>query len=782
MFSSKREIRREYLKTSLLMAAPVLVILLVLFLVFQPRWQARLNKKKLKNLNVILITIDTLRWDYVSLYEGRKAHTPTLDRLAEEGVWFKNCIAQTPLTLPSHTTILSGTYPLNHLVTDNSGLQVPDRLNLISEILRNRGFVTAAFIGSYVLNRNTGMSRGFGHYADEFDVPEIFSPENLEKRAEMVLSEARSWLEANKNKEFFVWIHLYDPHSPYTPPTPYKEKFPDNPYRGEVEYVDDQVDQFVFFLKGAGLYDKCLLMITSDHGEGLGDHGEQEHGFFLYESTVRVPLIIRAPFQFPVKRVDLIVEHVDLVPTILESLAIPIPGSCQGTSFLNLVFDLKRDKPNMAYSETYYPRRHFGWSDLKTYYSENWKYIQAPTEELYDLSQDRSETRNLASLRSQEKKMLKDRIQKFIKIKSANALSTAQVKPLDKKDIERLASLGYSASVVRTEGRSNLPDPKDKISLVNDLESAKKHFDQQEYDVAIPLIQRIIQNDPGVIYAYHLLGNCYFQKKMYSRALENYRYVLSCQPDFIIVMYDVVECLSRMERYDAAIEEGEKFLKAYPSDYTLLKKLASLYYAQKRFDQALDLLKTVLQMDETEAEVLRLIVEISISRREFESARICVERALQINPRINHAYFLLGQIESASGNPRKAIDLFKEELARDPQNSQAAFYLGEGLRLAGNFPAAILYYRKTIELDPEFNLPYFIIAKHLAMGNIQIPEAIRLCKQGISIEPKNQYTLLGYSLLLQIYSQLGDSEKVAFYTLQAGKLQALLNHGKADPR
>jgi tetratricopeptide (TPR) repeat protein len=478
----------------------------------------------------------------------------------------------------------------------------------------------------------------------------------------------------------------------------------------------------------------------------------------------------------------LIVEHVDLVPTILESLAIPIPGSCQGTSFLNLIFDQKRDKPNIAYSETYYPRRHFGWSDLKTYYSENWKYIQAPTEELYDLSQDRSETRNLASLRSQEKEMLKGRVQEFIKIKSANALSTAQVKPVDNKDMERLASLGYLALAVRTEGRSNLPDPKDKISLVNDFESAKKYFDQQEYDLAIPLIQRIIQKDPGIIYAYHLLGNCYFQKKMYSRALENYRYVLSCQPDFVIVMYDVVECLSRMERYDAAIEEAEEFLKAYPSDYTLLKKLASLYYAQKRYDQALDLLKTVLQLDETDSEVLPMIVEISIGRREFESARICVERALQINPRINNAHFLLGQIESASGNPQKAIDLFKEELARNPQNSQAAFYLGEGLRLAGDFPAAILYYRKTIELDPEFNLPYFIIAKYLTMDNVQIPEAIRLCEQGISIEPKNQYTLLGYSLLLQIYSQLGDSEKVAFYTYQARKLQAPLDHRKADLR
>jgi tetratricopeptide (TPR) repeat protein len=271
-----------------------------------------------------------------------------------------------------------------------------------------------------------------------------------------------------------------------------------------------------------------------------------------------------------------------------------------------------------------------------------------------------------------------------------------------------------------------------------------------------------------------MLGNCYFQKEMYAKALENYRYVLLRQPDFIIVAYDVIECFSRMGKIDAAIKEAKKFLMIYPGDYTLLRKLASLYYSRRKYDQAIDILKKLYQMNKTDPEVLGLIVSVSIIREDFENARVYVERALDINPRLPQAHFLLGKIESAQGNSLKAIALYKEELTINPRNSQAVFYLAEELRLSGNYPTALSYYRKTVELDPGFNVPYFIIAKYLLMKNVQISEAIRLCKKGTEIEPKNQYTILGYSLLIQIYSKLGDSEKVDFYAAKAKKLQALL--------
>jgi arylsulfatase A-like enzyme/thioredoxin-like negative regulator of GroEL len=777
MSLSNKENKKQFLrfKKYLLIVTPILAAFIVLYLIFQSKFEVHLDKEKLKDLNIVLITIDTLRWDYVSAYSSCKAQTPNLDSLAEEGTQFKTCIAQIPLTLPSHATILSGAYPLCHHVSDNSGFQVPGQLQLVSEILKNYGFLTSAVIGSYVLNRKTGMNQGFDHYADEFDVGgHIFSPESLQKRADEVLVEAREWLLNNKNHKFFTWIHLFDPHTPYTPPSPYKEKFPDNPYRGEVEYTDSQLGRFIAFLKEEGLYDNCLIVVTSDHGEGLGDHGEQEHGFFLYESTVRVPLIISAPFNFPVKIVEQTVEHVDLMPTILDMLDVPIPEFCQGRSFLDLMFRQKRDKANIAYSETYYPRRHFGWSELKALYWNNWKYIKAPKEELYNLSQDTSETNNVILLKSREKEKLNREMQRFIQEKSITSLTAARRKGLNKEEIKRLTALGYLTSVVNTTGKLDLPDPKDKIQVVINLEKAKKHFDRENYDLAIPLVKAVIGSNPGVILAFHLLGNCYFQKEMFAEALENYRYVLTQRPDFIIVAYDVIECFSRMGKIDVAIEEAKKFLMTYPGDYTLLGKLASLYYSRREYDQAIDILKKLHQMNETDPEVLRLIVNVSIIREDFENARVFVERGLEINARLPQAHFLLGQIESAQGNSLKAIALYKDELAINPRNSQAAFYLAEELRLSGSYPVAISYYRKTIELDPSFNVPYFVIAKYLLMKNVQISEAIRLCKKGTEIEPKNQYTILGYSLLMQIYSKLGDQEKADFYAAEAKRLQALL--------
>jgi len=781
MHLSNRENKKHFLqfKRYLFIATPILAVIIVFYLIFHPKFEIRLGKEKLKKLNIMLITIDTLRWDYVSAYSSRKAQTPVLDRLAEEGTQFKTCIAQIPLTLPSHATILSGAYPLCHHVSDNSGFQVPGQLQLVSEILKNHGFLTSAFIGCYVLHRKTGMNQGFDHYADDFDVGRpIFSSESLQKRADEVLNEAREWLLKNKNHKFFTWIHLFDPHTPYTPPSPYQEKFPDNPYRGEVEYTDNQLGHFIAFLEEEGLYDNCLIIITSDHGEGLGDHGEQEHGFFLYESTVRVPLIVRAPFDFPLKFVEQAVEHVDLVPTVLDMLDVPIPEFCQGRSFLNSMFRPKKDEPSIAYSETYYPRRHFGWSELKALHWKNWKYIKAPQVELYDLSQDPGEENNLIHLKNRLKNKLEKETQRFIQENSMPTLTAAGRKSLDREEVERLTALGYLASEVNTAKKSDLPDPKNKIKVVNDLEKAKNHFDRENYDLAIPLVKAIIDSDPGVILAYHLLGNCYFQKEMYAEALENYRYVIAQQADFIIVAYDVLECLSRMGRNDDAIEEAKKFLMTYPGDYTLLMKLASLCYSGAEYDQAIDILKKIHSMNKTDPEVLRLIADICIIREEFENARLYVKRALEINPRLPQAHFLLGQIESAEGNSLKGIALYKEELAINPQNSQAAFYLAEELRLSGDYPAAIIYYRKTIELNPEFNVPYLVIAKYLLMKNIQISEAIRLCEKGIAIEPKNQYTILGYSLLMQVYSKLGDREKVDFYASEAKKLQALFGQVK----
>ncbi|MCK4944198.1 MAG: sulfatase-like hydrolase/transferase, partial [Candidatus Aminicenantes bacterium] len=289
-----------------------------------------------------------------------------------------------------------------------------------------------------------------------------------------MLENAKKWLLINKKKKFFTWIHLYDPHTPYDPPSPFKERYRRRPYRGEVEYMDQQLGIFFEFLKKEGFYDKSLIILLSDHGESLGQHGENTHGFFIYEPTARVPLIIRAPFKFSNKKIKNIVELIDVAPTILEALEVPVQSSCQGQSLIGLMFGDKERKKNTAYTETYYPRLHYGWSELKAlYYNKNWKYILAPKPELYDLKKDNGEEKNLALIKSPESRKAKEKLRKFIAEKSLGARKPGEVAKLDKDDMQKLASLGYLTAFVNTSGKKNLPDPKGKVQVFNSLAKAR---------------------------------------------------------------------------------------------------------------------------------------------------------------------------------------------------------------------------------------------------------------------------------------------------------------------
>jgi arylsulfatase A-like enzyme/Tfp pilus assembly protein PilF len=752
-------------------AGIAIIIGIAIYVLFFSNFSGSISGKQIKH--VILISIDTLRADYVSAYQQGNAQTPHLDKLAEEGMLFNRCIAQTPLTLPSHASMLSGTYPLHHLVRDNGGLQVPQQLDLVSEVLNKEGFKTSAFIAAYVLHSKWGMNQGFDTYSDDFDLTKYkLTGTELEKRADVVLADAQTWIAQHKSESFFSFIHLFDPHADYAPPAPYDKKYPDNPYAGEVEYVDEQLGKFFQFLKTQGIYDDTLIIVTSDHGEGLWDHGERSHGFFVYESTVHVPLIIRAPYSFPAKRQKRVVELVDIAPTILDFLGFNIPNSYQGESLLPLILDpdTKEFKKNVAYAESFYTRLHLGWSHLQAIYKDDWKYIRAPKEELYNIKEDGAEKNNIASSQVKKKEGMKRRLIKFINDFSKNPVSRVKELKPDKEELKRLESLGYLTSKVEIDPakEGELPDPKDKVAFFEVHDNAMKLMRESRFDEVIQIMSHYLDKEPGNVDVLILLGVAYSKSGAPEKAIPLMLEVLKAKPDYNDAMVNLVLGYNAIGQPDTAIKECRKFLKMFPEDYVLHSLLGNSYFLKGEYDESLVHLSRSLEIEPQNSKAILRIAEVYLAKRNYDKARDFITRALDIFPDMHNAYFLLGKMEEERGNNEQAIKHYKKEIENFQSNHIAAFHLAEVLKKTGRYPEAIPYYRHALKGDANFRLPYFMIANYFMETGQNLQEAIELCKKGISILPQDESTLFGYFILTNIYAKLKDDANFKFYT-EAGE-------------
>ena len=764
------------LKTYGIIAVVTAAVLIVIYLIFGSTISRARHQAQLKKLNVLLITLDTLRADYLSCYKQGNANTPNIDRIARDGVVFERCISQTPLTLPAHISILTGTYPLYHQVRDNGGFQVPPQLEFISETLQTNGFVTSAFIGAYVLHSRWGVNQGFTTFSDDFDLEQYDDPESeIEKKAEDVLENAKTWLKGNGHeKKFFAWIHLYDPHIPYAPPPPFNAKYPDNPYRGEVEYVDEQLGKFFAFLEEEGFAKNTLIIITGDHGEGLWQHNESTHGIFIYETTVWVPLIIKAPFAFPVKKVDQIVEHVDIVPTILQAAGLPVPPSCQGESLLDLMQGEKGHKKKLAYTESYYARFYRGWSQLQGLYRDEYKYILAPNDELYDVNQDPEEKNNLSIRKSFMKKKLRDNLQQFVAAKSKNAIHPQRLDKRSQADVKILETLGYLTTLADTSGKTNLPDPKDMAHLSNEYAEAKRLMNSGQWDEAIIRFKKIAVEDPHTVDVYLHLASLYAMKKMYKEAVEYYHETLKLKPDYNNAMISLVQCLQSMGQFDEAISEAQRFLDMFPQDYALLIELASAFFSKGENQKALEALKKSIEIESVNSQAYLCMGEIYLQQRDLNEAESSINKAISIYPKLQSANYDLGRIKEARGDTASAAEYYKKELEIHPNHLFAAFALAEMLKKAGDYEQAVTYYRKAIDIEPGFKTPYFLLAAYYLEKGEHLQEAVELCKTGIQIEPFDEATVNGYYLLANVYGKLGDTANARFYQTQGEKLMQAL--------
>lgn len=434
------------------------------------------------NPNLLIVTLDTTRADALGAYGNPKAATPSLDRLAREGVLFEAASSVAPLTLPAHASLFTGRLPPRHGARENSA-RLADSETTLAEVLREDGFHTAAFVGAVVLSERSGVSQGFDTYVDLTAVPDReFRARGRRAPGEAVANAAVAWMGERAGRHaprFFAWVHLYDAHAPYQPPEPFRSRFPDNLYAGAVAYADAQVGRLLAELERQQLLDRTIVVVMGDHGEGLGEHGELTHGLFLYESVLQVPLIVRAPCTSSGSRVGTVVRTTDVMPTVLELLDVSTTRhGLDGTSLVSLLRGTALREDLEALADNVYPRSRFGWSELRSLRAGRFKLIATVRPELYDLSLDPGEQRNLFHERPRLARALFTRLREIDgDLTSADPGGRPSSDPTHDEVAAGLAALGYVGqspqAMVEPRGTrfggAALPDPKDKVERFNQL-------------------------------------------------------------------------------------------------------------------------------------------------------------------------------------------------------------------------------------------------------------------------------------------------------------------------
>lgn len=497
--------------------------------------------------NIVLITLDTTRADRMGFLGSKRGLTPNLDILARDCAVFTRAYSQAPLTPASHSTILTGTFPQFHQVF-MFPIPLADNLPYLPAILKEHGYATSAFVGSIALDYKVGVpgfERGFdnydaGYHWEGFTQAKRY--ETVERRAGEVVDHALAWLKDHPNGPFFIWVHVYDPHHPYDPPQPYKTRYAKAPYDGEIAYVDSAMGKLFKQLKASGLYDNTLVALTADHGESLGAHGEDEHGVFLYDETIHVPLLIKLPHETTAgKRIEARVELADIMPTILGAIGIPVPQKVQGQSLLGFVAPettagaqaAKHWQDRGAYSQADYGHLSFGWSAEQSLRTGKYVFIQAPRRELYQDGTDPLEQRNLAPSSAAVADTLSAKIKDFLEV-TTNKEETPKAK-IDESRIQKLAVLGYMAA--RPDSPRAVPgkegaDPKDKIEIANIILRVNDVIQIQHCGPAVPLITKSLKKYPDIALLHFFLGGCYRENQDYDRAIPEIRKAVQLDPGF----------------------------------------------------------------------------------------------------------------------------------------------------------------------------------------------------------------------------------------------------------
>ena len=617
---------------------------------------------------VILISIDTCRADHLGCYGFSGQTTPNIDAIANEGIVFENVVSPVPLTLPAHCSMLTGTVPPHHGVHDNFAYWLGHFNITLAEVLKETGFSTAAFVSAFVMDSEFGLDQGFGVYQDDLGHDERGAKLN-ERRAGETTAIAMEWLERHRNENFFVFLHYYDPHSKYEPPEPFATTFADDLYSGEIAYTDYWVGQVTAKLKELGLFDSCLLVITSDHGEMLGEHGEKEHGYFIYQGAIKVPLIFKLPGQKRGRRVKETVGLVDIMPTICSLAGVQTRGAVHGEDLS--VYFANRDAPKKdrdIYIESLYATR-YGAGALLGVVSDRWKYIQTSRAELYDLTNNEGESRNLTDEQPALAQNLRERLKRILDQTTGRQERDNKL-VLDEVTRRRLESLGYVGGVVEEnfEFDTGKEDPKDLIDFHSANAKAIALIVEGRYAEARDLCQRMAQERPDVYVIYSNLARIAYEESKKQEAIGYMFESLRLKPEQAELHSNLGMLLAEENRQEEAIAHLRESLRLNPNQAGVHFALGNIFDAQGRLEDAAEHYTKVLE------------IEPGLAAAHNNLGSVFVRR---------------GRLDEAFRHCIKAIEI-------DPNLAEAQYNLGNVIFMRGRFNEAVMHYEKALQLRPDW--------------------------------------------------------------------------------
>ena len=646
------------------------------------------------NRNLLLVTIDTLRADALGSYGGA-AITPNLDRLAAHGVRFDFAHAHAVVTLPSHASILTGRYPYEHGIRDNTGYRLASTQSTAATRLRTLGFATGAFIGGFPLERRFGLGSGFDVYDDRLTAAGGEEGTERERPASEVVSSALDWIDKQSGK-WFVWVHLYDPHIPYEPPPEWVSRFPNDRYIGEVSWTDFALGRL--FDRMGSQPRSTLVVVTSDHGESLGDHGELTHGVFAYESVLRVPLIVaeigksRAPTGAGGVIVEAPVRHVDLLPTLLEVLQAPQDQALPGTSLLELLGS-GQGRARPAYFEAMTATVVRGWAPLRGVLLDREKFIDLPVPELYDLRADPRESNNLARARSGRVQTMRNVLLGF------NMAAPGRPQQEASSTIERLRSLGYvagGAAAARNE-YTEADDPKKLIELDQMMTRAAQAYGRGQANEAIELYQTVIARRPDMEDAYRKLALVHWRAGRATAAIETLEQALNAGVTQAEVRNRLAQYLTQTGQPRKAITLLEHNTSDDPD---ALIALGNAYAASGRGGEARKTFERLLEVDPTNGLAWENIGVAQLQARDYASAEASLRRAIDVDPNLAGAHTALGVALASTGRRDEAIDAWKRAVALDGAELNALYNLTVNLAESGRIDEAETYGTRFVAAAP----------------------------------------------------------------------------------